>query len=854
MTDETADAPPIASKTRTLLLGGLHIFALSALALAQQLFGLLGSNAEFFVARESRAIDIWFLIMVVLAVIPAMILLGESIVMWLSPSVYRYVQAAAIGLLAALFALQVAKQLFEAPWAVVLLGLGAGMGVGINYFNRAGFRRFFTWLAPAPLVIAGLFVLATPVSRLVLPQAAAATAVQASGWSVPVVVVVWDELNASTLAASDGSIDAEMFPSFARLADDGTWYRRATGVSEATTLAVPAILDGHIPNSDLLPIATDHPENLFTLLGNSHAVFAREPVTALCPTNVCSESSTEEVPLGLISRWRALFADVGIFYLHVLLPEEMAADLLPPIDHTWGGFGENAAAVEGNQATISRNDASRVDNTNASSDIREELLDSDRLGSVRRFIESIETTPKPPFVFLHAALPHAPYRYATSGLQYQDGGSLFGVENGRWIEDEWVVTQAQQRLLMQTQVTDQLLGDLIARLEVLGIYDKSLIIVTSDHGVGMSTGGLIRNTLTDNYAENMSVPFLVKLPGSPSMVGQTSDADVRTIDILPTVIDVLERDVGWSIDGVSLLDPIPERGPKQQVRSDGLVIEANAALDGWEDVVAAKARRFADAEGQIDVFMPGQAHPAGLAVADVRVGPTSVGSVEVIGLDGTGAVEDNGLSSTRIVGTVTFGDDGPSGELAVAVDGVVASVGPILIPSEAGGRFSYFVPEDLFAGTPGRLSFFRVDRSGVSVLLEPLTLTETRSYSTSTDRAGNEFLELEGVAIPIGDRIDGGLDGITIDGALWRITGWAADAAAGITASDIVIMLDGESVLVSPPNRIRRRVGEVLGNPDLSGAGFAFALPLDQVERAESVHVFAVIGLEDATEMLVVGS
>jgi hypothetical protein len=370
----------------------------------------------------------------------------------------------------------------------------------------------------------------------------------------------------------------------------------------------------------------------------------------------------------------------------------------------------------------------------------------------------------------------------------------------------------------------------------------------------MLPGGLFRNTLADNYAENMSVPFMIKLPVSAEAPGEISDADVRTIDILPTVIDALDIDVDWAVSGLSILEPLPERGPLQQVRSDGLIIEADPTTAEWGDAVKIKAVRFAGDNGQIDVYSPGLAYPAGESLADINVTSEVVGTVEVLGLGNSGSFMPSGLSPTRIVGVASLHETGPDRELAVVVDGIVAAVGPILLPTEAGGRFSYFVPEEHFAGSPGVLSFYEVDRTQVEVRLNPLANAAVRRYSTSVDSSGQEFLELDGVDIPVGNHIGGGMDSITIDGDLWRITGWAANVATGTPATDIVIMLDDESVFASPPNTVRPKVGEVLGNPDLSSSGFAFAISLDQVESASSVRVFAVIGTKEATEMFVVGN
>ena len=58
----------------------------------------------------------------------------------------------------------------------------------------------------------------------------------------PIVVVVLDELPVTTLMRADGSINADRFPGFARLAERSTWFRNASVHHTSTHLAVPALL------------------------------------------------------------------------------------------------------------------------------------------------------------------------------------------------------------------------------------------------------------------------------------------------------------------------------------------------------------------------------------------------------------------------------------------------------------------------------------------------------------------------------------------------------------------------------------------------------------------------------------
>jgi arylsulfatase A-like enzyme len=106
---------------------------------------------------------------------------------------------------------------------------------------------------------------------------------------------------------------------------------------------------------------------------------------------------------------------------------------------------------------------------------------------------------------------------------------------------------------------DQELGQLIDSLKQSGLYDQSLIVITADHGSNF-TGGDQGYFTPDMWAAEHRIPLLVKFPGQTE--GQRIGSAVSTVDILPTVLDVLgaEYPAGW-LDGQSLraAEQSPER-------------------------------------------------------------------------------------------------------------------------------------------------------------------------------------------------------------------------------------------------------------------------------------------------------
>ena len=66
------------------------------------------------------------------------------------------------------------------------------------------------------------------------------------------VMLQLDEFPLASIVATDGTINSDLFPNFARLAEEGTWYRNTLSDSIATTQSVPAILTGSASGSSTI--------------------------------------------------------------------------------------------------------------------------------------------------------------------------------------------------------------------------------------------------------------------------------------------------------------------------------------------------------------------------------------------------------------------------------------------------------------------------------------------------------------------------------------------------------------------------------------------------------------------------
>ena len=179
--------------------------------------------------------------------------------------------------------------------------------------GRAG--MLLQYLAVANVLFLVAFLFMSPVSALVSSDVDPAElgTVSVPVPPGPVVVIVFDELPLPTLMQPDGTINAERFPAFARLAESSTWFRNASSPHNRTERAVPAhrhrqrARDAH--DADLQAL----PRNLLALMGTSVPGRALRGPHRPLPAARRARSAAE-------SRSRQALGDSLIVYGHRVLP------------------------------------------------------------------------------------------------------------------------------------------------------------------------------------------------------------------------------------------------------------------------------------------------------------------------------------------------------------------------------------------------------------------------------------------------------------------------------------------------------------------------------------------------------
>ncbi len=599
-------APPSLRSHNTqadFLFPGLHLLVLWNFAVAQPLFDLFSRTAEFFVLRQSPALDIALFAILLSIVVPAL----GVLVTWGIRAVHTGsgvgLHLFLVGGLSAMLALQALQMLQTLPHIsglVLMLGAGGiGLLASVSYHILPLVRTFCTLLSPGIVLFPVLFLFFSPVSTLLFSSPVDIAQVKIKD-PPPIVLVIFDEFSSISLMDKNRQIDAGRYPNFAAFAADATWFRNASSMSAHTVWAIPAILTGDYPTHDRrLPNVSGYPRNIFTLLGGTYAVRAHGTITELCPHELCRQLREP-----WSARMRTLFSDVGIVYLHILLPEDRKSGL-PSLQARWKDFGQGPGL--------------------ASPDVWKSFEESlwagvhrraDRPQVFRNFLGSIQPTRQPTLFYLHSLLPHIKYSYLPSGQVYSvDGGYTGLTKKETWSGDKWATTQSYQRYLLQVGLVDTLVGELISRLKSAGLYEKSLIVITADHGVSFRPHDNRRAITKTNFADIMAIPLFVKAPFQQQ--GDIRDHNVETIDILPTIADILGIKLPWPVDGGSAFSPEPRAGTEKSSS-----LSTQITLDRFNTAVRAAVKRQARLFPPATPVLP-KAAPPGLVGQRIQDLPMS---------------------------------------------------------------------------------------------------------------------------------------------------------------------------------------------------------------------------------------
>jgi hypothetical protein len=332
----------------------------------------------------------------------------------------------------------------------------------------------------------------------------------------PVFFVVFDELSYEVLL-KEGSLDEVSFPHFAELARDSVWFSNATTNHWGTIGAIPAMLTG---------FATAPPDKptIFEKLSGQYRVHL------------------VETEMG-IEQWLRTGNTRNVSY-----------------------FGGKASILRNHPLTCGRYvyqlllDSGFLDPRSSTSHVpfspayhltlAPELADF--LGTIRAGQAGGQ------FSFWHLSLPHSPFMFSASGMRLSGSDQNFDHE-----PTGFGATWSKYR--EQTRYADRILGVILERMKQEGLYDRSILVVTSDHGAR------VWDDLYHHLDLIAHVPLIIHAPG---MAAAMSDRDVQHMDLTPTLLQLIGGATLFrssDFDGVSAFSAEqPSRSKVLHVDTEGL--------------------------------------------------------------------------------------------------------------------------------------------------------------------------------------------------------------------------------------------------------------------------------------------
>ncbi len=237
-------------------------------------------------------------------------------------------------------------------------------------------------------------------------------------------------------------------------------------------------------------------------------------------------------------------------------------------------------------------------------------VESDRKAAdiTRRGIEILTEEARlgrPFFLFLHYFDPHWPHE-----------------------APEPFASQYQEGYFSEIAYFDHEFGRLMDALRDLGLGGRTLVILTSDHGEGRGQHGEYTHSLL-LYDTTLHVPLIMWSPGQVP-AGQVVEAQVRLLDLAPTMVDFARLERTPQMQGTSLLPLIaqPNSDPGLDCYSETMVPRnslnysplRSLRADGWKYILSPRPELYDVEQDALELFDLAETDPgrAGAMRQDLR--------------------------------------------------------------------------------------------------------------------------------------------------------------------------------------------------------------------------------------------
>jgi hypothetical protein len=203
-----------------------------------------------------------------------------------------------------------------------------------------------------------------------------------------------------------------------------------------------------------------------------------------------------------------------------------------------------------------------------------DIYDDDREVGIKHILSKVikwldGNKSKPFFLFVHCYDIHSPYNppapYNSMFHDFTYKGGLVPSNNTLTAarQNEMELNEEDLRHFIALydggiRYTDEKIGEFLSYLREVGVYEQTLIIITSDHGEEFKEhDSMLHNQLY--YRPNLHVPLIMHIPGHPKKGIRIREL-ARSIDLLPTILDIVGLPSLPTAQGKSLLPLIKQYG------------------------------------------------------------------------------------------------------------------------------------------------------------------------------------------------------------------------------------------------------------------------------------------------------
>jgi hypothetical protein len=454
---------------------------------------------------------------------------------------------------------------------------------------------------------------------------------------------------------------------------------------------------------------------------------------------------------------------------------------------------------------------------------------TDQIGQFAKFLGGI--SPGSQVHYLHLLFPHAPFSYYPSGSEYNDGVELAGRDAEEVWLDPVLANEGHQRHLLQVQIVDRMIGDMLDRLESVGILDEAIVVVAADHGAAFQSEAPRRAVTDENAYDVGLVPLFIKAPNQGE--GVVDSIPSRNIDVLPTVAEYLGLKLPWDHEGQSLVSDQREIRPLEIEARAGHIVELSDPELGVESAVARIQSVFGTRGGSLELYSLG-AYDEILGQSPEQV---------VVGSSGLRSRVDEAWRLAHVAPKTGFfvpgfvhghleGDVDEGLHVGVAVNGEIGTIVPVFDVQRDGARFNAIVPDESFVAGFNDLEIVAISGPPDNAIVESIGLEGHTKFEMEIADTGRvtRLVTSDGTFWPVAEQA--AING-SIDDAAWydtelqrsspqdlHLNGWAVATNGTAPVERVVFFVNGTFAGSTPLDIERTDIEAAFERADALTSGF----------------------------------